>query len=448
MCYKYKDDACVTFGSGTVCCAHNKKGEEMSENSVKATGELALAPWLKEPATQKVMGALGAQDGLARFVGGCVRNALLREPVKDLDIATSLTPEDAMVRLEAAGIKVVPTGLAHGTITAVEEGRPFEITTLRVDVATDGRHAEVAFTQDWTEDAKRRDFTMNALYADFDGTVHDPLSGRADLDARRVRFIGDATARIQEDYLRILRFFRFQAHYGQEQMDSEGLAACAAEKSGLKGLSGERVRGELLRLLEADNAAVIIRQMAAAGILTEILPEAARLDRLEKLVDIEAGQLFTHDAVLRLSSALEGDEDKLRAVAERLRLSNKERTRILKMHSDPTKMVCYLSMREVRRALYWLGVELFKDKVMLGWAADGKNHNAMQWRALLALADTWERPDFGLTGSMLKASGVPEGPEMGRVFREVEEWWVDADFIDDEFSLIERLKAVVQATIY
>lgn len=420
----------------------------MSDNSVKTAGELALVPWLKEPSLQKVMGALGAQDGLARLVGGCVRNALLREPVKDIDIATSLTPEEAMARLEAAGIKVVPTGLAYGTITAVEDGRPFEITTLRVDVATDGRHAEVAFTQDWTEDAKRRDFTMNALYADIDGTVHDPLGGRADLDARRVRFIGDASARIQEDYLRILRFFRFQAHYGQEQIDGDGLTACAAEKAGLKDLSGERVRGELLRLLEADNAAVVMRQMAAAGILTEILPEAARLDRLEKLVDIEAGQLFTHDAILRLSSALDGDEDKLRAVAERLKLSNKERARILKMHSDPTKMVCYLSMREVRRALYWLGVELFKDKVMLGWSADGKNHNAMQWRALLALADSWERPSFGLTGSMLKASGVPEGPEMGRVFREVEEWWVDADFIDDEFSLMERLKAVVQATIY
>ncbi|MGK2740423.1 CCA tRNA nucleotidyltransferase [Tepidicaulis sp. LMO-SS28] len=410
------------------------------------SGELQHASWIKDARTQKVMQALG--PGKARFVGGCVRNALLGEEVGDVDIATSLPPEEAMALLEKAGLHVIPTGIDHGTVTAVEDGKPFEITTLRVDVATDGRRAEVAFTEDWVEDAKRRDFTMNALYADLDGTVHDPLGGREDLQARRVRFIGDATARIREDYLRILRFFRFHAQYGKGDPDADGLRACAAEKEGLKQLSGERVRMELLKILGADGAPAAIRQMAASGILSEVLPEATHTDRFEQVVRIETDQLFTSDPIMRLGALVDLDEDGVRVMAARLRLSNKERDRLIRMKTDQTKIVSYLSIREVRRALYWMGIELFKDRVMLGWAADKKLANSVQWRALLAMADSWERPKLPLTGQMVHAAGVPDGPEVGRVMREVEEWWVDSDFIEDEFSIIERLKAVVQATVY
>lgn len=416
---------------------------------MSAEKELARAAWLNEADAKAVMEALAAKGGTARFVGGCVRNALMGEAVRDIDIATTETPESAKELLEAKGIKVVPTGIGHGTITAVTPTRHFEITTLRVDVATDGRRADVAFTGDWLADAQRRDFTMNALYCDADGTVHDPLGGREDLKARRVRFIGDPHERIREDYLRILRFFRFHAFYGKGEPDAAGLRACAGEREGLRQLSGERVRDELLKIASADEAGAAYRQMAAAGILAIVLPEASRLDRFEKLVEIESQQLFSAaDPLLRLGAMLDLDEAGVCALAQRLRLSNKDRDRLAAMLTDTTKIVCYLSMREVRRALYGMGRQLFKDRVLLGWADDKRGHNAFQWRAMLAMADSWEKPELPLTGEMIKAAGVPEGPEIGRVRREVEEWWVDSDFIDDEFSIIERLKAVVQATVY
>jgi poly(A) polymerase len=403
--------------------------------------------WLKDDETQKLMAALNAGGAVARFVGGCVRNALMGEPVSDVDVATTDSPDGSAAKIEAAGFKVVPLGVDHGTVMAVGAERSYEVTTLRVDVETDGRRAEVAFTEDWQGDAERRDFTMNALYADADGTVHDPLDGYGDLKARKVQFIGDAAKRIEEDYLRILRFFRFSAAYGGGVLDEASLKACAEGRAGLARLSAERVQAEVLKLLGADSAVPVLRAMAAAGILADVLPEAARLDRFEKVLDIETTQLFSSDPVLRLG-ALVDDAEAAASAARRLKLSNADRDRIIAMHENKTKIVCYLSMREVRRALYVMGLELFKDRVMLGWADDGKSTNSFQWRALLAMADSWDQPELPLTGSMMKAAGVPEGPEMGRIQREVEEWWIDSDFTDDEFSIIERLKAVVQATVY
>lgn len=412
--------------------------------------ELARAEWLSAPDTKAVLEALAADGGSARVVGGAVRNVLMREPVSDIDIATTETPERVMALLAARGIKTVPTGIDHGTVTAVTASRRFEITTLRADVATDGRRADVAFTGDWLTDAQRRDFTINAIYCDADGTVHDPLGGREDIAARRIRFIGDPHQRIREDYLRILRFFRFHAWYGKGDPDPAGLRACAEEREGLKQLSGERVRDELLKIAAAEAGPAAFRQMAAAGILSIVLPEATRLDRFENLVEIETTQLFRAEAdpILRLGAMLDLDAAGVAALAARLRLSNRERDRLTRMLTDRTKIVCYLSMREVRRALYTMGLERFKDRVSLGWADDKRGHNAFQWRALLAMADSWERPVLPLTGEMIKAAGVPEGPEIGRVRDEVEEWWIDSDFIEDEFSIIERLKAIVQATVY
>lgn len=414
------------------------------------TPSLAAAPWLTDARTARLFDALLKGGGEARFVGGCVRNALLGTAVADIDIATTVLPDEAAARLQAAGIAVVPTGIAHGTITAIIEKLPFEITTLRRDVTTDGRRATVAFTADWAEDAGRRDFTFNALYATRTGEIVDLTGGIADLQARRVRFIGDARQRIAEDYLRILRFFRFHAWYGKGEMDTEGLKASAEAKDGIATLSGERIHDELLKLLAAPDPVPALRAMAASGILAEVLPGPLDIERLARLVEIEEQHLFRDgDALLRLAALIAGGPaERRQGVVRRMRFSNAESLRLGEIDRSDVKIISYLSIREVRRALYRLTPAVFKDKVMLGWAADRKVSNAPQWRALLALADSWQRPDLPLTGHEVMAAGVPNGPDIGRIMAEVEEWWIDSDFTDDKFSVIERLKAVVQATVY
>lgn len=395
-------------------------------------------PWMTAPETVAVMNALGD----ARFVGGVVRNALMGKPVDDIDIATPLAPDEVTKRLQAAGLKAVPTGIEHGTITAVSKGKPFEVTTLRRDVATDGRRAVVAFTTDWAQDAQRRDFTMNALYASADGEIFDSVGGIADLEAGRVRFVGDPTTRIREDFLRILRLFRFHAWYGKGELDAAALKASAAEKAGLAQLSGERIRKEMLKLLAAENPVPVLRVMAASGILGEILPGDLSIARLERLAVIDANNFFSPDPVLRLA-ALSPDA----ALPDRWRLSNADRDRLDDLATDKEKIVSYLSIKEVRKLLYKLGPARFKDRVFLRWAEDPKESNFIQWRALLAMADAWERPKFPLDGGNVMAAGVPQGPLIGRILAEVEDWWIDSDFIEDEFSLAERLKAVVQAKL-
>jgi poly(A) polymerase len=401
--------------------------------------------WMTAQKTRAVLEALGPD---ARFVGGAVRNALLKREVSDIDIATPLTPDEVTKRLTAAGLGAVPTGFEHGTVTAISSGTPFEVTTLRRDVSTDGRRAVVAFTTDWKEDAQRRDFTMNALYATADGEVIDLVGGIADLQAGRVRFVGDATTRIREDYLRILRLFRFHAWYGTGDIDSAALRAVAAEKAGLAQLSGERVAKELLRLLGADDPAPVLRTMAAAGILSELLPGALSIARLEHLAAIDAGAFFTPDPVLRLAALLPNDVAVAKSVAAKLRLSNAHAARLEDLAGAKEKIVSYLSIKEVRKLLYRIGIGPFRDRVFLKWAEDPKESNAINWRMLLEVASTWPRPAFPLTGRDVMLAGVPEGPLVGRILAEVEDWWIDADFIEDEFSLAERLKAVVQATAY
>jgi poly(A) polymerase len=394
------------------------------------------------------MDALTREGGDARYVGGAVRNSLLGAPVNEVDIATPLVPDEVTRRLTRANIKPVPTGIEHGTITAVVDGRAFDVTTLRRDVETDGRHAVVAFATDWREDAARRDFTINALYANAEGEIFDYHLGLEDLAAGRVRFIGDAGARIREDYLRILRLFRFYAWYGKGELDSESLKAAAAEKSGLARLSGERLQQELLKLLEADNPLLALRVMAATGILGEVLPGPLEIARLERLCALDAASFFAADPMLRLAALLPGDGAVAAAIAERFKLSNKDRARLEDLATAKEKIVSYLSIREVRKLLYRLGSDRFRDRVFLRWAEDPKASSAIQWRALLALADAWVRPVFPLTGNDVMLAGVPEGPLVGKILGEVEEWWVDSDFTEDEFSLAERLKAVVQATAY
>ena len=403
------------------------------------------------PSTQAVMEALDAKGfaGCARFVGGSVRNSLMGQPVDDIDIATTLTPDQVTDALETAGIKAVPTGVEHGTITAVCDGRPYEITTLRRDVSTDGRRATVAFTQSWDEDAQRRDFRLNAIYADREGRLYDPTGhGVADARAGRIVFVGDAMTRIREDYLRILRYFRFHAWYGKGEPDQAALTACKALKGLMTGRAAERTQKELLKLLAADDPRASVRLMAATGVLGAVMPQVKSLKRFDALIAIQTEQLFEQDEELRLAAMLPDDETIARETAERLRLSNALKDRLIAAAGKSVRVVSWMSPREARRAVYQLGLRAFTDQVKLAWAASDRPAATSQWRGLLALATTWTPPAFPLTGEEVIAAGVPKGPLVGEVMREVETWWVDQDFMDDKLAAVERLKAVVQGMVY
>ena len=391
--------------------------------------------WLEEPETRAVMQALGH----ARFVGGAVRNALLGVAVVDIDIAVPLPPDQTVKLLEAAGIKAIPTGIDHGTITAIKNGKVFEITSLRRDIATDGRHAVVSYTTEWDEDAARRDFTINALYAAADGEIFDYTGGLEDLIAGRVRFVGDPRARIAEDYLRILRLFRFHAWYGKGEMDADALRAAAEGKAGLAQLSGERIAKELLRLLECPNPAPVLRTMAASGILPELLPFALQLPRLERLIHADSESFFPPDALLRLAALLPDDGSAARAVAEGLKLSGADRDRLESLCGAAEKIPAQPSAQIVRKLLYRLGPSAFKDRVRLAWAAAAPGANILPWRMLLSVADAYRKPRFALTGHDIMQAGVPEGPQVGKILGEIEDWWIENDF--PETGIDEQLKA-------
>ena len=404
---------------------------------------LPPAPWLSAPATCAVVAALAAEGGagVARYVGGCVRDTLLglpaaldpvAVPALDIDIATPLPPLRVVAALERAGLKAVPTGLAHGTVTAVSDGRPYEITTLRRDVETDGRHAVVAFTDDWAQDAARRDFRLNALYAEPDGRLHDPTGGGiADALAGRVVFVGEAATRIAEDYLRILRFFRFHAWYGQGEPDPGGLAACAALADGLAGLSAERVAKELLKLLAAPDPLPSLRAMSASGVLSRLSLEAD-VERLTRLRAIEGALELAPDALLRLAALSRGEPALL---ATRLRLSNLQANR-LRAAAGPLDEATAMTAQTARRRLYELGDQAFRDRLLLQVGVA----EAEAARRLLALAAAWRAPSFPLGGEAIKAAGVAHGPEIGRVRREVEAWWIAHDFPQDREALDAALR--------
>jgi poly(A) polymerase len=415
------------------------------------TETLPVQPWMAHPATRTVMAALetaGGEDS-ARFVGGCVRNALLKTPVSDVDIATVLEPPEVTAALEAAGIRAIPTGIEHGTITAVADGRPFEITTLRRDVETDGRRAVVAFTRDWAEDAARRDFRLNALYADARGRLFDPTGGGIE-DARNgaIVFVGDARDRIREDALRILRFFRFLAWYGRGEPDREGLAACAELAPLVEILSAERIGGELLKLLAADDPRRAVSLMAEAGVLRRLAPRATGFARFDSLVRIETEILFEHDPLLRLAALLPDEPWVGVEVAQRLRLANGQRDRLESALATEPRLVSWMGPREMRRIVYRIGARTFCDRVLLAWAGSDRPASAVQWRALLPMAGSWTPPTLPLNGDEVAAAGVPHGPQIGAVLREVEAWWIDQDFPDDKLAVMERLKAVAQGMVY
>ncbi len=403
---------------------------------------LASARWIRAHATKTVMAALedGEPGSAARFVGGCVRNALLGAPVDDIDIATVLEPQTVMARLEAAGLKAVPTGLDHGTVTGIANGKPFEITTLRRDVDTDGRHASVAFTDDWAEDARRRDFTFNALYADRAGALYDPLGGLADLDAGRVRFIGDARARIREDYLRILRFFRMHAWYGRADLDPVGLEAIAAEREGLTGLSGERVHKELLRLLEADDPVPSVAAMADIGVLTIVLKEAGPLAPLAALVALERALMLPADGLRRLAALLYGYSRMPPGLGDRLRLSNAQRKTLAGRLGADWDAIAGADKAALKVLLYRCGVDRSADLALIAAAVTGRDADHVA--DALDVMRTWSVPVFPLTGRDVTGAGVEKGPRVGRILARLEDEWIAGGFKADRAALETRLKAL------
>lgn len=408
------------------------------------TAAITHAPWLKAKETQKLIAALEtARAGGSRFVGGCVRNTLMAREVDDIDIATQLTPDQVTEVCTKAGFAAHATGIEHGTVTVVVHHKPFEVTTLRRDVSTDGRRATVAFTEAWEEDAQRRDFRMNALYADASGVVHDPTGGGLeDVQRGRVIFIGDAHTRLREDYLRILRFFRFNAWYARGPLDPQGLSACADLVAGLDQLSVERVWKEVKKLLAAPDPRAAWEAMTAIEARARALPELSNEKRLDALCTLEVDLMLNVDPMTRIAAALT-DQESAKALSRRLKLSNEERDRLVAALGEDVKLTSYMSLKEMRRAIYKLGNEAFRDRIMLAWAGAG-GEKAQQWRALVAHGTMWKPPRIPLTGDEVMAAGVPAGPKVGVILREVEDWWIDADFPDDKLSVIERLKAVVQ----
>lgn len=401
--------------------------------------------WLQSQALQRLFDALEVR-GAARVAGGAVRDALLGRPVADVDIATTLTPEQVMEALDKARIKAVPTGIDHGTVTAVAGGKPgdvYQVTTLRVDVETFGRHARVAFTDDWAADAARRDFTMNALYCDRNGDLYDPLGGYADLAARRVRFVGDARARIREDNLRILRFFRFTAVFGGSGFDAEGLDACVELRAGLDGLSRERVNQEFLRLLAAEGAVPTISVMSQKEILSHVLPQAWDVERLARLCAIEATCGRAPDALLRLAALALHEAGDVEALHDGLKLTNVQTARLALLAGERPRLRAGLSEGERKECLYRMGSEAFCDAVLFDWAASPQAADDRDWRELLAFAGRWRPPVFPLKGSDLKALGVARGPEMGVLLRRAEQWWIDRGFPEDETLVRAYLEELV-----
>ena len=415
---------------------------EQDPTDKSARPSLCDATWLKRPETKRAFAALSGDGIETRAVGGAVRDALLGLEVADIDFATTAAPDKTMARARKAGLKAIPTGIEHGTVTVVADGVAFEVTTLRRDVETFGRHATVAFTEDWAEDAARRDFTLNALYAGPDGTLYDPLGGYDDLAAGRVRFIGDAEARIKEDYLRILRFFRFNTYFGRGPLDEAGLSACVKLRAGLAQLSAERVCAELKRILIAPAATAAIETLFDYGLLTEILASAPRLDRFAQLIDIEVAQGREPSAVLRLAAlAVFAAEDAPR-LAARLKLSKAEQA-VLALGADEALNQDLSDEDAAKRLLYLSGANSYVSQVLLAWAACGAASDDAAWQRALVLPQHWKIPAFPLRGQDIMALGDFKGPEIGETLRAVEQHWIDGRFAADCAELLAKAKALV-----
>jgi len=390
------------------------------------------------PQTAELIDALTADGAEVRFVGGCVRDYVLGRVTQDIDLATDARPEQVMALLKNAEIKAVPTGIDHGTVTAVIAGRKFEVTTLRRDVETDGRHAVVAFGTDWLEDAARRDFTFNAMSMTPDGTLHDPFGGKQDLIDGRVRFVGDAPQRVREDVLRILRWFRFYAHYGRPPVDEVALSACKGFAFRLSDLSGERVRHEMLRLLDAPNPLPSIELMVETNVIDAVLGRGRAASLLAGLCEIEGAIQASPDPVLRLA-ALIGTHGVAAPLSARLRLSNNERDRLDRALAPEPALTATESLEEKQRKIYLHGAPRLRDRVLLAWSAAPAEAGWQEW---LHVLETFAPPAFPLEGKDLTALGIPEGPEIGELLRQVENWWLAEAFAPDRDACLSQLAKI------
>ena len=408
---------------------------------------IAQAPWLDDDGLQKLLSVLSAGGEEARIAGGAVRNALLGEAVTDVDIATTNLPDAVIARAESAGFKTVPTGKEHGTITVIAVGTAYEVTTLRADIETDGRHARVAFGRDWKRDAERRDFTINGMYAEADGRVIDLVGGLADLQRRTLRFIGEADERIKEDYLRILRFFRFFAWYGAGRPDADGIKAAARLKSGLDGLSAERVWSELRRLLSAPDPSRALLWMRQTGVLTRVLPESEKwgIDAVPGLIDAESAEGWKPDPLLRLAAIVPPDAKRLAGLAERLRLSNAEAERLQAWaRADAPAAAC--GEAELARMAFRGEVSGLTDRMRLSLAgaqAKSDRDTSARYRRLLDFLSSWERPVMPLTGNDLLAAGLMPGKSLGTILKSLESEWVESNFSLNRGALLKRAAELV-----
>jgi poly(A) polymerase len=401
---------------------------------MSAVSLLADAPWLTSGGTARVLQLLNANGEEARVVGGAVRNALLKLAPGDIDIATTALPEEVMRRARAAGIKSVPTGIDHGTVTLVIDGHPYEVTTLREDTETFGRKAKVAFGRDWVRDAERRDFTMNGLSVDATGVVYDYVGGLADVAARRVRFIGDPDQRIAEDYLRVLRFFRIHAAFGAGEPDCEGYLACIRGRAGLAGLSAERVRMEMLKLLVAGGASAAALAMADGGLLQSLIGGVAYTGPLSAIIAIERELGLPADATRRLAALTVAVTEDAKRLAARLRLSNAE-AKALDSMGHRWWRFANKDEANARRLVYRLGAHRYHDRVLLAWARSCGDVRSARWRELAELPQRWTPPKFPLKAADFIARGMAEGPALGHVLTLAEDAWLAADFPLDEAAL-------------
>jgi poly(A) polymerase len=395
---------------------------------------LSDAPWLRSGPTARVLALLNGGGEEARVVGGAVRNALLGIPVADIDLATTALPAEVVRRAKAAGIKSVPTGIDHGTVTLVVDSHPFEVTTLREDTETYGRKAKVAFGRDWVRDAERRDFTINGLSVDGDGVVHDHVGGLDDIAARRVRFIGDPAARIAEDYLRILRFFRIHAAFGAGEPDRAGCLASIGARAGLVTLSAERVRMELLKLMVAQGAVGAVQAMVDGGLLLPIFGGVAYTGPFTAMIAAERLLGLEPDPVRRLGALAVAVTEDARRVALRLRLTNAE-TKALDSMGHRWWRLAGMDEATARRRLYRLGEERYRDRLLLAWARAGAGVDQAPWRELAILPQRWSAPKFPLKAADFIARGVAPGPLLGQVLALAEDGWLAADFPLEESAV-------------
>jgi poly(A) polymerase len=417
----------------------------MASANGRTDRKIDKAPWLGEGALPELLAVLDGQGEEARVVGGAVRNALLGLSAQEIDVATTAVPQEVVHRVQTAGFKPVPTGIEHGTVTVVVDKVPFEVTTLRQDVETDGRHAKVAFGRDWRADAERRDFTINAFSATRDGAVYDYVGGLADLAARRVRFIGDPKQRIEEDFLRVLRFFRFHAAYGtSDHPDREGLIACINCRAGLDTLSRERVRMELMKLMVAPHATPTLIAMSDAGLTLRVLGGVSYLSAFENMAKVEATLGAAPDPVRRLGALGVWVAEDAERLWHRLRLTNIEHERLTAMAEGWRHVSPAMSDKAQRALLYRVGPLKFTDAALLAWARSQATARDAAWHELAGLPRRWTAPAFPLKAADLMQRGVDKGPALGAAMRAAEEAWIKADFPQDQAALAAIADGAVQ----